>query len=191
MVSTGTAVALGAWVVAADTVPGERRVLVRAHDAGRSIDQAMLAISHATDLLPLGAVAVGVLVVLLALHRPTDAMVFGAGMAVVWAVNPVLKELVGRSRPDLWPLPDSVSEYSFPSGHAANTAALAGGLLLILHSRRGRVAGALLAGVGLAIVGLSQLVLGWHYPSDILAGWFWAGAWISLLAWVRNRRSAG
>ncbi|WP_020388130.1 phosphatase PAP2 family protein [Kribbella catacumbae] len=187
----GAAVALGAWVLAVDTVPGERRVLIRVHDAGLSIDQAMLAISRATELLPLGAVAVGVLVVLLVLHRPSDAMLFGAGVAVVWAVNPLLKELVGRSRPDLWPLPDSVSEYSFPSGHAANTAALAGGLLLILHSRHWRVVGALLAAVGLAIVGFSQLVLGRHYPSDILAGWFWAGAWISLLAWVRSRRSEG
>jgi undecaprenyl-diphosphatase len=109
---------------------------------------------------------------------------------VVWAVNPVLKELVGRSRPDLWPLPDTVSEYSFPSGHAANTAALAGALLLILHSRRAWVVGLLVAAVGL--VGLSQLVLGRHYPSDLLAGWLWAAGWISSLAWVRgmHRRAA-
>jgi len=188
-VSTGIAVALGTWVVAADSVPGERRLLIWVHDAGRSISQGMLAISDATELLPLGVAAVGVVVVLLALRRLTDSMLFGAGVAVVWTVNPLLKELVGRSRPDLWPLPGSVSEYSFPSGHAANTAALAGALLLILHNRRGWIVGVLLAAVGL--VGLSQLVLGRHYPSDILAGWLWAAGWISSLAWVRSRRSEG
>jgi undecaprenyl-diphosphatase len=192
VVSMGAAVALGAWVVAAGSVPGERRLLIRVHDAGRPIDQVMLGLSKATELLPLGVVAVGVLVVLLARRRPADAMLFGAGVAVVWAVNPLLKELIGRSRPDLWPLPDSVSEYSFPSGHAANTAALAGALLLVLQSRRRsrpwRVAGVLVAAVGLTIVGLSQLVLGRHYPSDLVAGWLWAGAWISLLAWMRDRR---
>lgn len=183
--SAGAAVGLGAWVVAAGSVPGERQLLVRVHDAGRPIDQVMLGLSTATELLPLGVVAVGVLAVLLVLRRPGDAMLFGAAVAVVWAVNPLLKELVGRSRPDLWPLPASVSEYSFPSGHAANTAALAGALLLILHTRRAWVIGLLLTAVG--FVGLSQLVLGRHYPSDILAGWLWAAGWISLLAWTHRR----
>ncbi|WP_433010131.1 phosphatase PAP2 family protein [Kribbella sp. CA-294648] len=188
MASGGAAVGLGAWVVAAGSVPGERRLLIRVHDAGQSIDQVMLGLSNATELLPLGVVAVGVLVVLLVRRRPADAMLFGAGVAVVSAVNPLLKELVGRSRPDLWPLPDTVSEYSFPSGHAANTAALAGALLLILHSSRAWVVGLLLTAVGL--VGLSQLVLGRHYPSDLLAGWLWAAGWISLLAWMRTHRRA-
>ncbi|MEU4391405.1 phosphatase PAP2 family protein [Kribbella sp. NPDC023855] len=185
VVSMVAAGALGAWVVAADSIPGERRLLIRVHDAGRSIDPVMLVLSKATELVPLGVVAAGVLVVLLVRHRPADATLFGAGVAVVWAVNPLLKELVGRSRPDLWPLPDTVSEYSFPSGHAANTAALAGTLLLILHSRPAWVVGLLLTAVGL--VGLSQLVLGRHYPSDLLAGWLWAGAWVAVLGRWRGR----
>lgn len=184
-VPAGLAAALGAWVTIAGDLPGERRVLIWVHDAGRSVDGLMLATSRATELLPLGVVAVGMVAVLLVLRRPGDAMRFGSAVAVVWAVNPLLKELIGRSRPDLWPLPASVSEYSFPSGHAANTAALAGGLLLILRSRRGWIIGVLLAAVGLA--GLSQLVLGRHYPSDILVGWLWAGAWVAVLHRLTDR----
>jgi membrane-associated phospholipid phosphatase len=115
------------------------------------------------------------------MRRRRDAAYFFAGVAMVWAVNPVLKEIVRRSRPDLWPLPESISQYGFPSGHAANTAALIGGLVMILHSRRAGLVGAGVGAVVLAVVGLSQLVLGLHYPSDLVAGWLWAFAWISFL----------
>jgi membrane-associated phospholipid phosphatase len=135
-------------------------------------------VSDLTELGPLAAVALVVLVVLLALRRWADAAFFVAGIGVVWAVNPLLKELVGRSRPDLWPLPADVSEYSFPSGHAANTAALVGALVLILH---GRLRAVLLGAAVLLVVGWSQLALGRHYPSDVMAGWLWALAWVGLL----------
>ncbi len=118
------------------------------------------------------------LVALLALRRWADAAFFVAGVGVVWAVNPLLKQLVGRSRPDLWPLPPDVSEYSFPSGHAANTAALVGALVLILHRRLPAV---LLGAAVLLAVGWSQLALGRHYPTDVLAGWLWALAWVAVL----------
>lgn len=135
-------------------------------------------VSDLTELGPLAAVAVVVLVVLLVLRRWVDAAFFVAGIGVVWAVNPLLKELVGRSRPDLWPLPADVSAYSFPSGHAANTAALVGALVLIV--RRGLPA-VLLGAALLLVVGWAQLALGRHYPSDVLAGWVWALAWVGAL----------
>ncbi|MFG1815687.1 phosphatase PAP2 family protein [Kribbella sp. NPDC049174] len=153
----------------------EDDVLVWLHDDDATVAQA---VSDLTDLEPLVAVAVVVLVVLLVLRRWMDAMFFAAGVGVVWAVNPLLKELVGRSRPDLWPLPPDVSEYSFPSGHAANTAALVGAVVLIL---RRRLPAVLTGAAVLLVVGWSQLALGRHYPSDVLVGWLWALAWVSLL----------
>jgi membrane-associated phospholipid phosphatase len=132
-------------------------------------------ISDLTELEALATVAVVVLVVLLALRRSTDAVFFAAAVGVVWVVNPLLKQLVGRSRPDLWPLPPDVSEYSFPSGHAANTAALVGALVVILHRRPAAV---LLGAAVLLAVGWSQLALGRHYPTDVLAGWIWALTWV-------------
>jgi membrane-associated phospholipid phosphatase len=157
---------------------GELDVLIWLHDEDAA---AARLISDLTELGPLGAVALVVLVALLALRRWTDAAFFVAGVGVVWAVNPLLKQLVGRSRPDLWPLPPDVSEYSFPSGHAANTAALIGALVLILHRRLPAV---LLGAAVLLAVGWAQLALGRHYPTDVLAGWLWALVWVGLLRYM-------
>lgn len=181
----------GPRAIVGGPLPGDREVLVWVHDAGQPINQAMVVISGITELAPLAVVGASVLAVLLLLHRLGDAAVFAVGVGVVWAVNPLLKEVVGRSRPDLWPLPASVSEYSFPSGHAANTAALAGGLLLVLHRRRSRDLGAGIGAAALLIVGASQLVLGRHYPSDLVAGWLWVGAWLLAVGLLRRHLEKG
>jgi undecaprenyl-diphosphatase len=152
---------------------GEDDVLVWLHDDST----VARVVSDLTELEPLAAVALVVLVVLLVLRRWWDAVFFVSGTGVVWAVNPLLKELVGRSRPDLWPLPPDVSEYSFPSGHAANSAALVGALVLILR----RLPAALIGAAVLLVAGWAQLALGLHYPSDVLAGWVWALAWVCVL----------
>ncbi|NIK56455.1 phosphatase PAP2 family protein [Kribbella shirazensis] len=157
---------------------GEEDILVRLHDDDATVAQL---VSDVTELAPLAAAAVVVLTVLLVLRRWRDAVFFTAGVGVVWAVNPLLKELVGRSRPDLWPLPPDVSEYSFPSGHAANTAALVGALVLILRRRLLTVLLGLLGAALLLGAGWAQLALGRHYPSDVLAGWLWALAWVYTL----------
>jgi undecaprenyl-diphosphatase len=190
-VSAGAVAVLAVWIAEQGTVPGERRVLIRMHDAsGTTLDRVAQATNDITNVTPLVVVAAGVLVALLVMGRWREAAYFLAAVAVVWAVNPVLKEIVRRTRPELWPLPESVSQYGFPSGHAANTAALIGGLVMILRTRRARVIGAAVGAVVLVIVGLSQLILGLHYPSDLVAGWLWAFAWISVL-WNKTKGGPG
>ena len=51
----------------------------------------------------------------------------------------------------------------------------------------GRLVGTVVGAALLLVVGLSQLVLGRHYPSDLLAGWLWAIAWITFLGLLRHR----
>jgi membrane-associated phospholipid phosphatase len=190
-VSAGAVAVLAVWIAEEGTVPGERRVLIQMHDAsGTTLDRVAQATNDITNLTPLVVVAAGVLVALLVMRRWREAAYFLAAVAVVWSVNPVLKEIVRRTRPELWPLPESVSQYGFPSGHAANTAALIGGLVMILRTRRARVIGAAVGAVVLVIVGLSQLILGLHYPSDLVAGWLWAFAWISVL-WNKTKGGPG
>jgi undecaprenyl-diphosphatase len=162
---------------------GEDDVLVWLHhDSG-----AARVVSDVTELAPLALVASVALVVLLVRRRWADTVFLVVGAGVVWAVNPLLKELFRRSRPELWALPADLSEYSFPSGHAANTAALVGALVLILRRRVWAV-----LGVGIVLVaGLAQLVLGRHYPTDVLAGWLWALAWVYLLRNVLRNVTKG
>jgi membrane-associated phospholipid phosphatase len=170
-------VALAIWVsTESGPLPGERRVLVELHDLGTSHEDALVRLADLTDLLPLALAAVAFAVVLAGLRRWRDLAYASAIVGVVWAVNPLLKELVARSRPDLWPAPMELSEYTFPSGHGANTAALAAAVLLVAWTTRYRAVAAIIGGLVVAVVGLGQLVLGVHYPSDIVAGWLWAAA---------------
>src|SRR5688572_18193007 len=174
-------VVVAGCVMIAGSFPGDRRALIALHDVlGASIDEPMIAIGDATDTLPLVGFAVVVAAVRVWKGRPMDALFLLLGIGVVCALNPVLKELVERSRPDLWASPESVSRYSFPSGHAASTAALVGGLVMMVRANQRRLTVAI-GGVFLGIVGFSRLAVGVHYPSDIVAGWLWAGAWTTLL----------
>jgi membrane-associated phospholipid phosphatase len=163
-------------------LPGDRRVLLELHDAvGDSLNDPLVWLANLTDLVPL-AVAAALVAVGLAWRRQWRALAAGSiVVGVVWALNPVLKDLIERGRPDLWPHPMTVSEYSFPSGHAANTAAFAAALAMIAWSSRLRTAIVVAGVVVVVLVASGQLALGLHYPSDILAGWLWAGAWAALV----------
>ena len=63
---------------------------------------------------------------------------------------------------------DSIQQgFSFPSGHAADTVALYGGL-----AQEFRKKWMWFLAVALSIlIGLSRFVVGAHYPTDVLAGW--------------------
>lgn len=82
---------------------------------------------------------------------------------------------------------------SWPSGHA--TAAMTLALCAVLVAPRSLRWLAVLVGGGFAIaVGYAILVLHWHYPSDVLAGYLVAGMWTALaaaaLAFVERPESA-
>ncbi len=102
-------------------------------------------------------------------HR-REATLLMLCMLSTWALTYTLKALVDRARPDLW----STAWYwgaSFPSGHTLSTAAFATALSLCAARLWpwSRYAAATLAAVWIFLVGLSRLVLGVHWPTDVLA----------------------
>jgi len=110
--------------------------------------------------------------------RFDEAAVLCVGALGLEIVNPVLKLAFHRPRPELAYV--HLDTYSFPSGHAAGSAAVYA-LVLYLLARHARVRWQLFAGVGYVVlvagIGFSRLYLQAHYLSDVLAGFSLGAAW--------------
>lgn len=108
--------------------------------------------------------------------------------------NLFLKNFVGRARPfdtleALVPLIRRPSDFSFPSGHTASSFAAAGVCYRKLPKKYG-IPLLIMA----ALIGLSRLYLGVHYPSDVLfgmiSGWF-VGCAAEALIGLLTKRAEG
>jgi membrane-associated phospholipid phosphatase len=87
-----------------------------------------------------------------------------------------IKLWLGRGRPDWQDTVDRLTSNSFPSGHASSSAALAGILIFLawsfLRHQAARWAVTALAVVVWVTVCLDRVLLGRHYPTDVVAGSF-------------------
>ena len=122
----------------------------------------------------------------------------GPRCAVALAVASLLSNLAssllkigfGVARPDLVPHLDHQTSYSYPSGHATN-AAVVYLLLAWLAPPRWRRAAWSLAGVMIVLNGVSRMMLGVHWASDIVGGTLMGAAFALFgAAWARRGRSA-
>ena len=105
------------------------------------------------------------------------------------ALVALLKGLFSRARPDPAGHLDAVHTMAFPSGHSANAMALALGLALIVAPPRWRRTCLALGLAYAAAVGLSRLVLGVHWPSDVVGGWAVGALWALLVVRLAGRRT--
>jgi undecaprenyl-diphosphatase len=115
-----------------------------------------------------------------------------AGVGGVGLLDEVLKLLVRRPRPALFPWGTAADGYGFPSGHTAGTAALGAGLfvlVLTLTRRSGlRWLAAFAALAAVAAVAGARVVLGVHRVGDVTAGALEGGGMILVLAATLGRR---
>jgi undecaprenyl-diphosphatase len=106
-----------------------------------------------------------------------------------------LKAGFSRPRPELIPRDMVVYTASFPSGHTTLSAVVYLTLGALLCRTQSSVAVKTyilcLAGFLTAIVGVSRVYLGVHWPTDVIAGWLVGGAWALLcslgMAWLQRR----
>ena len=140
-----------------------------------------------------GVVPVDVMLLLtLALRQASREGLF-AGVSIIGSawLNLGAKQLFARQRPTLWESIAPESSFSFPSGHAMGSMTLACVVVLLAWRTRWRWPLLAMASVFVALVGLSRIYLGVHYPSDILAGWTAAITWTVvtyLLVFTRAQR---
>jgi undecaprenyl-diphosphatase len=162
----------------AEAFPFDAPILLAAqHMAHAGFDRIFLlfsALGYGHGVVPVDIV----LVLMLALKRRMRESLF-AGVAIVGSalLNLAAKQAFARERPSLWASIAPEHTWSFPSGHAMGSMTLALVLVLLAWPTRWRWWVALAMAMFVAMVGLSRVYLGVHYPSDILAGWMAASAW--------------
>lgn len=150
-----------------DTLRGEDAALVAVQStlAGRpGVLPGARALSHFGEHSA-GWIGVSILGALLQPQRRQVWLTAGAGTFLAHAAAVVIKRVVKRQRPHHPSIAVNVatpSRLSFPSAHATSTTAAA--ILL------GQASGLPLPWLLVPPMALSRLVLGVHYPSDVLTG---------------------
>ncbi|GAB3602762.1 phosphatase PAP2 family protein [Microbacterium aureliae] len=129
----------------------------------------MLGVAYALDWIGGGwfgvfAVPIGVAILLLIFRRPWGAAYFVAAEIVSVAVVQVLKQTIGRARPEDIIVHSDVG--SFPSGHVANAATIAMALFVLFPKVWVAIAGA----VWTLAMAFSRTYLGAHWISDTIGG---------------------
>ena len=130
---------------------------------------------------------------LFAAGRRRDGLAATGVMAILF-LSPILKLLVGRPRPsaDLSVVADSLSNSSFPSGHAYQSMVLFAFVILLLSILvrtkwiRWSAQGFLI--VLILAIGVSRVYLNAHWPSDVIGAYIIGGFFLALL--YRRYRSA-
>lgn len=173
------------WVIALVVFLGKVGEDVLAHESG-SVDEALLSWIHGVvpasftpvfRLLTLSGSAsvifpllVIITIVLLRMRQRVRAVAFASTVLSAAMLVYAVKSVVGRARPALW----ETQWYwgsSFPSGHTLTSAAFATVACLCLIDLHPAVKwrAITVAAVWVALVALSRLVLGVHWPSDVAA----------------------
>lgn len=131
-------------------------------------------------------VTIAAVVALLFLRLRREALLFAATVLLGWMLNNTMKAVIGRDRPTLVPHLTEVSGMSFPSGHSFASAMIYIGMALAFaslskrHSVRYTLIG---TAMGLsALIAWSRVLLGVHFPSDVMAGWLSGAGWAFLAA---------
>ena len=136
------------------------------------------------DLVVLAFFGAVVVAVLVKLRRRDAALFLVVSMLGALALENGLKFSFQRVRPPAF-FGSEPWTYSFPSGHALFSACFYGVAAIVASRAFPTVAGKAAIWIATVVlvlmIGAARIYLGVHYPSDVLAGYLVAIAWIALL----------
>jgi membrane-associated phospholipid phosphatase len=147
-------------------------------------------IAHLADPTPYAVIGAVLVVVALVRGRVRVAIAVPIVMFCASASTELLKHMLAHPRPSEWFGKTTIDAASWPSGHATAAMALAMCAVMVAPPRLRPTVAALGGGFAVA-VSYSVLMLGWHFPSDVLGGFLVAATWTLLAVAVLNagRRS--
>jgi membrane-associated phospholipid phosphatase len=131
---------------------------------------------HLADPLPVLIFSGAIIALAIHWNRRTEAIAAVAVIAGANLTTEILKASINHDRFQPFLGEDQPFTNAFPSGHTTAAASLAVALWLVTPPARRPAAFALGALFTLA-VGVSVVVLKWHYPSDVLGGLCIALGW--------------
>jgi membrane-associated phospholipid phosphatase len=139
-------------------------------------------VAHLGDPLPYACIGLTLAIIAFARGRRRLAMAIPVVLVASGATTQILKVALASPRVN-WviPAPDGVtiSDHAWPSGHATAAMTLA---LCAVMAVPGRLRPAAAAVGGAFAIGVSFSILAgaWHFPSDVLGGFFVAALWAML-----------
>lgn len=179
------------WSKADWLVSFDHHVALTLHQLPQGLQSGLLAYTLVGNPHSMTLIIIGVSVLLIVLRQTKSAVFFAinAGLLAAYG-NYLVKQLIMRPRPTAWRL-TNIGGFSFPSGHATTTTVLVGSLLVLAYDwLNNPTVKHWLLGAGIIVIALmliSRVVVGVHYPSDVLGGTM-LGA---LLLYVSTRLTSG
>jgi len=165
---------------------GVRRWVVQA--SGPALIDAARVLSAAHTARGIVVIVAGAVALLLALRDRAGALWLVLAFYSGAALNHALKQLFQRTRPGQAEF--AVTDFAFPSGHAAQAVLLYGALVVLVWrhtvSRAWRAAAVSAAVLVVGAVCASRLVLQAHWLSDVIGGVLVGGLWLALALLVRR-----
>lgn len=119
-----------------------------------------------------------------------EAAVLTISVVGIDLLGTLVKLLVqrGRPTPDLVNVFSPLNDYSFPSGHVLLFVGFLGFIFFLLYAvarhSLGRTIGLLVFGALIALVGISRVYLGQHWPSDVVGAYLMGSVWLALMIYL-------
>lgn len=170
-----------------DSYPGDYTVFRGLSGlGGPAVSVAMQVVSWIGDPLPIAVAGPTLIFFFWWARRGVVAATLAVGLTLM-AAGPLLKVVVMRPRPglDCMTMGCGLADLGFPSGHALRAVIFLGLLAFgsehLSSDARWRIAIRILAVTAATMVGLSRIVLGAHWFSDVVGGWLW-GVFLTAVA---------